>query len=203
MRILWIAFFALFFASRSFLTPSSAATIDIALFPSGSVSSGNIAVNNGYGMYGVGAGYLTAFFAANPGDTVNFGTVQFPLIETGDQYSDVGIAKGYTTAYFSPLPNNGVMPTMPLTFVFSCNTHFSQMCQPTIDAEVAAYVPTDTELSFVIPEGATGVQLLFNTAAFEYFAPAVPEPSTWAMLLLGFASLGFITHRCRWMQILD
>ena len=25
--------------------------------------------------------------------------------------------------------------------------------------------------------------------------PAVPEPSTWAMMLIGFAGLGFVTHR--------
>jgi hypothetical protein len=28
-------------------------------------------------------------------------------------------------------------------------------------------------------------------------APAVPEPSTWAMMLLGFAGLGFVFHRSR------
>jgi hypothetical protein len=28
-----------------------------------------------------------------------------------------------------------------------------------------------------------------------YFAPTVPEPSTWAMMLLGFAALGFMAYR--------
>jgi hypothetical protein len=27
--------------------------------------------------------------------------------------------------------------------------------------------------------------------------PAVPEPSTWAMMLLGFVGLGFLAHRRR------
>jgi hypothetical protein len=34
----------------------------------------------------------------------------------------------------------------------------------------------------------------FN-AAFSLTGSAVPEPSTWAMMLLGFAGLGFAGHR--------
>ena len=34
----------------------------------------------------------------------------------------------------------------------------------------------------------------FN-AAFSLSAPVVPEPSTWAMMLLGFAGLGFAGYR--------
>jgi PEP-CTERM motif len=36
------------------------------------------------------------------------------------------------------------------------------------------------------------------TCAAQLFArpgPAVPEPSTWAMILLGFAALGFLGYR--------
>jgi PEP-CTERM motif len=34
-----------------------------------------------------------------------------------------------------------------------------------------------------------------NTISFDFSAFVVPEPSTWAMLLLGFAGLGFIGYR--------
>jgi hypothetical protein len=34
-------------------------------------------------------------------------------------------------------------------------------------------------------------------AVFAPVSPAVPEPSTWAMMLLGFAGLGFLAHRRR------
>jgi hypothetical protein len=37
----------------------------------------------------------------------------------------------------------------------------------------------------------TGLVTEFSTGV----APAVPEPSTWAMMLLGFAGLGFLAHR--------
>jgi PEP-CTERM motif len=29
----------------------------------------------------------------------------------------------------------------------------------------------------------------------EIFAAAVPEPSTWAMMILGFAGVGFVAYR--------
>jgi hypothetical protein len=34
-----------------------------------------------------------------------------------------------------------------------------------------------------------------NTGPVDAGIPAVPEPSTWAMMLLGFAGMGFMAHR--------
>jgi hypothetical protein len=36
-----------------------------------------------------------------------------------------------------------------------------------------------------------------NDNTIGFISPAVPEPSTWAMMLLGFAGLGFLAHRRR------
>jgi hypothetical protein len=33
------------------------------------------------------------------------------------------------------------------------------------------------------------------TASFPAVTPAVPEPSTWAMMILGFAGIGFMAYR--------
>ena len=50
----------------------------------------------------------------------------------------------------------------------------------------------------------TNVQFGFGTGTFrlsadpgtpELFAAAVPEPSTWAMMILGFAGVGFMAYR--------
>lgn len=42
-----------------------------------------------------------------------------------------------------------------------------------------------------------------NTAYIGYgIASPVPEPSTWAMLILGFAGVGFMTYRRRWSATL-
>ena len=35
------------------------------------------------------------------------------------------------------------------------------------------------------------------TSASGDFLTAVPEPSTWAMMILGFAGIGFLTYRRR------
>ena len=40
---------------------------------------------------------------------------------------------------------------------------------------------------------------LTNVAPFDpnTVTPGVPEPSTWAMMILGFASVGYMTYRRR------
>ena len=42
-----------------------------------------------------------------------------------------------------------------------------------------------------------GLQILFTVTAADFIAPAVPEPSTWAMLLIGFVGIGFAAYRKR------
>jgi len=44
--------------------------------------------------------------------------------------------------------------------------------------------------------GATTVSFTTRETAFEFaFAAAAPEPSTWAMMILGFAGVGFMAYR--------
>jgi hypothetical protein len=49
------------------------------------------------------------------------------------------------------------------------------------------------------PDGVSWISPVSNgylDASFSAdFSPAVPEPSTWAMLLIGFAGIGFMTYR--------
>jgi hypothetical protein len=47
-----------------------------------------------------------------------------------------------------------------------------------------------------MPDGTKGGILYLNVDGIN-LANAVPEPSTWAMMLLGFAVLGFLAHRRR------
>jgi hypothetical protein len=42
-----------------------------------------------------------------------------------------------------------------------------------------------------------GYDLTFRTYSDTAFSSAVPEPSTWAMMILGFAGVGFLTYRRR------
>jgi hypothetical protein len=43
----------------------------------------------------------------------------------------------------------------------------------------------------------TNINLVLNAFGTYTLQPSVPEPSTWAMMLLGFAGLGFARHRQR------
>jgi hypothetical protein len=55
-----------------------------------------------------------------------------------------------------------------------------------------ATLPGETIQSVTISLDSTGVFKEFKQVDFS---PAVPEPSTWAMMILGFAGVGFMTYR--------
>jgi hypothetical protein len=57
-------------------------------------------------------------------------------------------------------------------------------------------VVLDAGLGSVCPTGRCGTILRANNF-IGTFTTAVPEPSTWAMLLLGFAGIGFMGYRRR------
>jgi len=54
--------------------------------------------------------------------------------------------------------------------------------------------PGEIRLTFGIPSEIHAIQFLFQGTELAIAAP-VPEPSTWAMLLLGFAGLGLVRYR--------
>jgi PEP-CTERM motif len=70
------------------------------------------------------------------------------------------------------------------------------------DSNVAGLQPTSSGV-LTLTEGPTDpTQLFYQSITFGDFgeiffsaASAVPEPSTWAMMLLGFAGIGFVTYR--------
>jgi PEP-CTERM motif len=45
------------------------------------------------------------------------------------------------------------------------------------------------------PEGKTSTLNILADFTFDTVAPPVPEPSTWAMMILGFAGVGFMAYR--------
>src|SRR6185295_10947725 len=64
-------------------------------------------------------------------------------------------------------------------------------------------IPTEPDLSLanagviVYYVGSNQVNLSLSQIPVVPVVPGVPEPSTWAMLLIGFAGIGFLTHRRR------
>jgi hypothetical protein len=54
--------------------------------------------------------------------------------------------------------------------------------------------PTEILVDVTSDAPAVGDQLILDVTTATV-APAVPEPSTWAMMLLGFAGIGFMAYR--------
>jgi hypothetical protein len=61
-------------------------------------------------------------------------------------------------------------------------------------SELSLFNSGSATLSF-IQEGAYEVRLSSTTLTIDTIASAVPEPSTWAMMILGFAGVGFMAYR--------
>jgi len=51
------------------------------------------------------------------------------------------------------------------------------------------------------PAYSSQYSLIFSDGIGDGFSPAVPEPSTWAMMMIGFAGLGYISSRRRARRI--
>jgi hypothetical protein len=198
-----IFLFAVHFCVLVLTTGARTATYDVNLAPGGVLSSGgSVTLVTGVGTFGIEAGYLSPFYSFSPGDIVNFGRVVLDASEGGDQYGDLFIVYGFMTALYAPL-TGGSVPD-PQYSPSGCNVYSNPGCQSLIQNELSSYVPPTTQLIFTIPEGASGIQLVFSDP-FEY-TPAVPEPSTWVMLLIGFAGIGFTAYRrkrlmCGWPPI--
>ena len=76
-------------------------------------------------------------------------------------------------------PNNAVSSSSPLA-VGNYFAVFSAAADPPISSSIFTLNPD-------------GNVILTN----DVLAPSVPEPSTWLMMILGFASLGFLAYRRR------
>ncbi|WP_083219109.1 PEP-CTERM sorting domain-containing protein [Bradyrhizobium icense] len=134
-------------------------------------------------------GYLTPLYQVNQGDVVDLGSVELGPAFTGPGRSQFPIYSSYQGVLgfsWGPLAFSATGPLYA-----SC---FGDGCIPDTP-------PTLVErLLFLVPAGATELQLAF-TGPYSYQPPnvtaAVPEASTWAMMILGFAYFGYLTHRRR------
>ncbi len=130
-----------------------------------------------------GEGFISQFFDV-PDDTVNFGHVDlFPLATSGH-----GVPPGTIAYIFSSVGVNRVINnTEPL---FAGGTAY--WCTVGEPCDVPAF------LSFDLVFSGGGPIQLFWFSPYIYTAPAasgVPEPSTWAMLILGFSGVGLLYFR--------
>ena len=111
------------------------------------------------------------------GQSFNFGRV-----EAGDVLTFVDLVTGYATWYSDPLLNAG-----------NGNHIYSRAA---VAGEAFNGSPAGTYVGFE--------DLRFPSSDYNYFdqsfvfmVAAVPEPATWAMMIVGFAGVGYMTYRQR------
>jgi hypothetical protein len=200
--------------SPTILPPGATSVVDFSLLPAGAPYNGGAVYNTGGGTtsgitdpssfvaapwtsipvaYPPGSGYAGNFFADNNGDssTWTFATGQRTiylyigsldagnsLTITASNGTTVFTGSDWTTISGVTLPGDGAPTIMGSTsngwFRFTDTGG-------TISSLATAETGTDLGNSFEIAAIAT--------------SPSAPEPSTWAMMLLGFAGLVFAAHR--------
>ena len=176
--------------------------------------------NQFYGLGSVGTipdGQQVAYsFNQNGGPTIpgvfsGFAT-NLGQVHEGDQYTitvDVGAVGGQTFGGFKVLLGynpTGVAGAGVTSFTLNANATTGGTPAPgtwqteTLTGTFAS--GTTTASGFVFLEllgyGSNTVELFDNVhASFDNGVGAVPEPSTWAMMILGFAGVGYMAYRRR------
>jgi hypothetical protein len=213
---------AILFAAFVYSEPANATTYNVNIFgplPDGVSAgpTGRVSSNACSGGGTICGGTNTAYsFFAQPGDVIDFGSVALGtfffgggnlqsvqyvgddgLVHTGIgtptalYRSLYGFTDNYVSTLFLPtifLPNNA-----PLTPLVACNTG-DPSCLTRIINATAATPPVEVDLTFTI--GSTGfIELGWTSGVYTAPVAAVPETSTWAMMLLGFAGVSFMAYR--------
>jgi hypothetical protein len=121
--------------------------------------------------------YLLDSLGLPQNSTVNLGTLIVNPVYVGDQYGDRGVYEPAYNLYGGQASDLYKIPD------FLCYAYQSGCILPTV---YPAIVP-------LIFGSGSEIQFSFVNGYID-----VPEPSTWAMLLIGFAGIGFAAHRRRW-----
>src|SRR5450755_1111384 len=113
---------------------------------------------------------------------------------------------GYWDLAFSTSPLTGNISQEASNFIVGAIPAFNPSSIYSFDLNTGSSVPT--HLFFGVDDDIltdnTGAYVLVVTQLDPaVVAPAVPEPSTWAMLLLGFAGVGFMAYRRKSKPVLN
>jgi len=174
MRFLLIAVLCLF------SLPAKATTIDLFTSPQ---------INGPYNFAGpcyCGWGFATGYFAVTPGDTVNFGVLT--------------IGSMWTTG---PSPSGIPYPISYVNFELLVNYDETQQPWWVGNYTFGNFSVTYDLTNYLIPDDVDHISFRW-LGTHSYVSPevtaAVPEPSTWIMMLLGFA--GLAAYRVRYSQMI-
>jgi hypothetical protein len=120
--------------------------------------------------------FYSPVYLANPGDEFYFGTASIfsylsgPTPDGGPNQEPVYVTGSVGVSY-----NAQILPYVSFGY------------DPIFDPGTRGVV-----LDFTIPAGSHSIQIELSDYAYT---PPVPEPSTWAMMLIGFAAIGLAGYR--------
>jgi hypothetical protein len=136
-----------------------------------------------------GPGAQAAFFLTGTGDVVD----RAAGFTTGFSFYYTAVSNPGVVTVWSGLDGGGTLLAtlnLPLTPNDGDSGCFGTNFCPYVAAGVS-FAGTAESVNF----GGTGNQIGFADMTFGSATPGTPEPSTWAMMMLGFAGLGFAGYR--------
>jgi hypothetical protein len=144
--------------------------------------------------FGNGIVFLSPIYSVGFGDTVDFGTAllspNFIDFRSGCNFTNNCFANyAYRISFLTD--GIGGLTTAPFDLGSLAGSIASLESCPDLICPVVV-IP----LLFTLPSDADGIQFAFQGSAIS-IAPPIPEPSTWAMLLIGFAGIALVTYRRR------
>jgi hypothetical protein len=146
------------------------------------------------GIFGNGVVFLSPKYTFGFGDTLDFGTAFVSPDPPDGRSGGCGLifpaCFGNAAFSFFYLTNgNGGLETAPF------DIGGGDFVDCTGGCGFAQF-----RLLFDLPTASNGIQFVFQGSGVNIVPPSiasVPEPSTWAMLLIGFAGIGFAAHRMK------
>ena len=161
-----------------------------------SMASAAVVVNSG-GSVDLNNPYPTAFTAPNGVTTINFGANPAPSPTFTDSFSFNNTAAGLYTILIGTTNSDltftsgtlaGAGGTINLTAGTNAITGTSILGAPATFLAAGTYTLTYSGNNPVVGGSYAGTATI---------TPAVPEPATWALMLLGFGGIGFAMRRRR------
>jgi hypothetical protein len=135
---------------------------------------------------------VTASIYYNSGGTV--GSQVFSQTFSAAQY-DTLVQSQYNTG-FGGTSNVDLITVSPTAFALNAGSYWiafynsSSLYEDVYSSSSARFMQVQNGTTYSSGAGTLGFSL-------SDVAPAVPEPSTWAMMILGFAGIGFMAYRRR------
>jgi hypothetical protein len=183
-----IIFASAIFVAQLAFSPASAVVVDVNLNTFGPSGAAYCP-----GYCAVSSGPIYAY-SGHPGDQINFGTVSI----VWDQIYYHGLPENYSIGWPWPGYDAYLLSSVGVSYdptVQAWSGWSLTLCPTGTNCNLQ---PQSFDLTFTLqPSGfvSFGWFADYTYTPPEPLASAVPEPSTWAMLLIGFAGIGFVALR--------